>query len=260
MVLERFDEAFTEAKIARQLGPLSPEMHFILGLLFYSSGQNEEAIEHLRDTVAMYAKFPLSHIVLGLTFGRKGRFEEAIAEFKQALTIAGARPLWSGYLGQVCALAGKTEEAVEILHELRAASKDGYVPPVAFAFVCAGLGKIDDAFHWLEKAVDERDGLLIYLKVGSAFDGLRLDRRFSEILARVGLRGDPALEVLHPPADSKTSYPGSDPIPPPPPPPPPSSGKTPSRRRRDRSGCPFLLAAAKANLGHPAIQVPRWRP
>src|ERR1700693_4870239 len=71
-------------------------------------------------------------------------------------------------------------------------------PPVAFAFVYSGLGKIDDAFHWLEKAVDERDGLLIYLKVGSAFDGLRSDRRFSEVLARVGLQGDPGLAVLHP--------------------------------------------------------------
>jgi serine/threonine-protein kinase len=222
LVQGRFDEAFGEARMARQLSPVSPDVHFSLGLLLYASGQNEEAIEHLRDTVAMDAKFPLPHLVLGLTFGRKGRFDEAIVEFKQALTIAGARPLWSGYLGQVYGLAGKTEEAVEILHELRAASKDGYVPPVAFAFVYAGLGKIDDAFHWLEKAVDERDGLLIYLKVGSAFDGLRLDRRFSEILARVGLRGDPALEVLHPPADSKTSYPGSDPIPAPPPPPPPS--------------------------------------
>ena len=198
LVLGRFDEAFTEAKMARQLSPLSPDVHFSLGLLLYASGQNEEAIEHLRDTVAMDAKFPLPHLVLGLTFGRKGRFDEAIAEFKQALTIAGPRPLWSGYLGQVYALAGKTEDAVEILHELRAASTHSYVPPVAFAIVYAGLGKIDDAFHWLEKAVDERDGLLIYLKVGSAFDNLRSDPRFSGVLTRVGLQGDPDLNVLHP--------------------------------------------------------------
>jgi eukaryotic-like serine/threonine-protein kinase len=198
VVRERFDEAFTEATIARQLSPLSPDVHFSVGLLLYASGQNEEAIEHLRGTVAMDAKFPLPHIVLGLTFGRKGRFDEAIAEFKQALAIAGSRPLWSGYLGQVCALAGKTEEAVEILHELSAASTRGYVPPVAFAFVYAGLGKIDDAFHWLEKAADERDGLLIYLKVGSAFDILRSDPRFSAVLTRVGLQGDPGLKVIHP--------------------------------------------------------------
>jgi len=198
LVQGRFDEAFTEAQIARQLSPLSADVHFSLGLLLYASGQNEQAIEHLRQTVAMDAKFPLPHLVMGLTFGRKGRFEEAIVEFKQALAVAGPRPLWSGYLGQVYALAGKTEDANEILHQLRAASTQSYVPPVAFAFVYAGLGKIDDAFHWLKKAADERDGLLIYMKVGSAFDNLRSDPRFQEILNRVGLHGDPELAVSHP--------------------------------------------------------------
>jgi TolB-like protein/Tfp pilus assembly protein PilF len=200
-VLARFEEAFEEAKMARQLSPFSPVMHFSLGLLLYASGQNEEAIEQLRGTVALDAKFPLSHVVLGLTFGRKGKFNEAIAEFKQALTIAGARPLWSGFLGQVYATAGKTDEAVEVLNELRAAAANQYVPPVAFAVVYAGLGKIDDAFHWLTKAVEERDGLLIYLKVGSVFDSLRSDPRFSAILTQVGLQRDPGLEVVHPPPE-----------------------------------------------------------
>jgi eukaryotic-like serine/threonine-protein kinase len=202
LVLGRFDEAFTEATIARQLSPLSPDVRFSVGLLLYASGQNEEAIEHLRGTVVMDALFPLPHLVLGLTLGRKGRFDAAIAEFEQALKIAGPRPLWSGYLGQVFAMAGKTENAVEILHELLTASKSDYVPPVAFAFVYAGLGKNDDAFHWLEKAVEERDGLLIYLKIGSAFDSLRSDERFAGILNRVGLEGDPGLKVLHPEADT----------------------------------------------------------
>jgi len=207
-VLARFDDAFVEAKMARHLSPFSPLMHFSLGLLLYASSQNEEAIEQLRDTVAMDAKFPLSHLVLGLTFGRKGRFDEAIAEFKQALTIAGVSPLWSGFLGQVYASAGKTEDAVQILNELSVTAKTRYVPPVAFAVVYAGLGKIDDAFHWLGKAVDERDGLLIYLKVGSIFDSLRSDPRFSSILTQVGLQRDSGLDVVHPPPK---------PIPPPPP-------------------------------------------
>jgi TolB-like protein/Flp pilus assembly protein TadD len=200
-VLARFDEAFVEAKLARQLSPFSPVAHFSLGLLLYLSSQNEEAIEQLRDTVAMDAKFPLSHVVLGLTFGRKGRFDEAIAEFKQALAVGGARPLWSGFMGQVYALEGKTEDAVEILHELSAAAKNHYVPAVAFAVVFAGLGKTDEAFHWLTKAVEERDGLLIYVKVGSIFDSLRPDPRFSEILTQVGLQGDTGLDVVHPPPE-----------------------------------------------------------
>ena len=198
LVLERFDEAFQQVQIARQLSPFSPVMHFSLGLLLYASGQHEQAIKHLNETAAMDAKFPLSHLVLGLAFGRKGRFEESVAEFKQALKVAGTRHLWSSYLGQVYALAGKTQDAVEILHGLHAASRHGYVPPVAFAIVYAGLGKIDDAFHWLERSADERDGLLIYLNVGSAFDNLRGDPRFAGILTRVGLQRDPGLEVTHP--------------------------------------------------------------
>ncbi len=100
----------------------------------------------------MDAKFPLTYFVLGLTFRRKGRFDEAIAEFKQALAVGGARPLWSGFLGQMYALAGKTEGAFEILHDLAAVSKNAIMcQPVAFAAVYAGLGKTDEAFHWLDE-------------------------------------------------------------------------------------------------------------
>ena len=201
LTLGRFDEALTEAKIASQLGPLSTDVHFCLGVLLYASGQNEEAIEHFRNTLAMDAKFPLTHFVLGLIFKRKGRFDEAIAEFKQASAIGGPMPLWSGCLGQMYALTGNAKGAIKVLRELRAESKHAYVPPVAFAIVYAGLGKIDDAFHWLNRAVKERDGFLIHLKIASVFDSLRSDRRFSEILAQVGLEGDPGLDVLHPPAD-----------------------------------------------------------
>ena len=254
LALGRFDEAFGEAQMARQLSPVSADVHFSLGLLLYASGQNEQAIEHLRDTVAMDAKFPLPHLVLGLTFGRKGRFDEAIAEFKRALAIAGPRPLWSGYLGQMYALSGRTKDAVEILNDLRAGSKHQYVPPVAFAFVYSGLGKIDDAFHWLEKAVDERDGLLIYLKVGSAFDGLRSDRRFSEVLARVGLQGDPGLAVLHP--SPKLPEPGPKLVQQPDRPPPTPSPPWPFPAKLLLGIVAAIVAAIAAYIGIQSIQKP----
>ena len=91
LALARFDEAFTEAKVARQLSPLSPVMHFSLGLLLYASCQNEEAIEQLRETVAMDAKFPLSHIVLGLTFGRKGKIRRGDHRIQTSLDDRGRK-------------------------------------------------------------------------------------------------------------------------------------------------------------------------
>jgi len=186
MVSSRFDDALREVKLAQQLNPLSSAIHFSLGLLLYLSGQHEEAAEQLRGTTALYPTFPLAHFVRGLALQRRNRFDEAISEIEQSLTIAGPIPLWRGLLGHTYALAGRSEEALTVLHELLDTSKQRYVPPVAVALIYIGLGKHDDAFQWLDRSCLERDGLLVYLKVAAAFDGLRQDPRFPLLLTRLG--------------------------------------------------------------------------
>ena len=51
----------------------------------------------------------------------------------------------------------------------------------------AALGEEDDAFDYLEKAFELRDGSLALLKVDQRVDRLRDDPRFSDLLWRVGL-------------------------------------------------------------------------
>jgi len=51
----------------------------------------------------------------------------------------------------------------------------------------AGLGNKDEAFKWLDQAIDRRFGPMIYLKVNPIWDPLRSDPRFAESLRRVGL-------------------------------------------------------------------------
>jgi hypothetical protein len=55
------------------------------------------------------------------------------------------------------------------------------------AEIHAQLGNKDEAFAWLEKAFQDRDYLMIYLKVAPNLDPLRSDPRFAEMLTRVGL-------------------------------------------------------------------------
>lgn len=50
-----------------------------------------------------------------------------------------------------------------------------------------GLGEKDQAFTFLEKAFQERNSLLIYLKLEPELDPLRSDARFADLLRRVGL-------------------------------------------------------------------------
>ena len=59
------------------------------------------------------------------------------------------------------------------------------------AVVYAGFGdRVDQTMEWLEKAYEERSGLLIWLKVWPIFDHLRSDARFVRLLRRIGFATD----------------------------------------------------------------------
>ena len=90
-------------------------------------------------------------------------------------------------LGHAYALAGKRAEAQRVLDDLLALSKQRFVSPYDISLVHLGLGEKDKAFEWLQKAVAERVGLLVYLKVDPLFDPLRSDPRFQDLLRRMGL-------------------------------------------------------------------------
>ena len=73
---------------------------------------------------------------------------------------------------------------LELLLERRSGE---YVPPYWIGVVYAGLGVPDSALTWLEKAYDEHDGSLVFLKVEPALDPLRSDPRFSSLLKKMKL-------------------------------------------------------------------------
>jgi hypothetical protein len=53
----------------------------------------------------------------------------------------------------------------------------------------ARLGEKDKAFEWLDRAFEERAGLLIYLNSHPMFDELREDPRFEAPVSRIGIPG-----------------------------------------------------------------------
>ncbi len=51
----------------------------------------------------------------------------------------------------------------------------------------AKLNERDEAFRWLEKAFEDRDAGMAFLKVAPEWDNLRSDPRFQDLLRRIGL-------------------------------------------------------------------------
>jgi hypothetical protein len=62
------------------------------------------------------------------------------------------------------------------------------VSPYSMALGYIGLGDPDDALYWLEKAYQEKNSSLVFLTARPTFDRLRSDRRFSNLLERIGLK------------------------------------------------------------------------
>jgi serine/threonine-protein kinase len=85
------------------------------------------------------------------------------------------------------ARAGQPGRARELLAELQRPSGGEFVSAMSVALVHIGLGDNQAALDWLEKALQEQSGLLVWLRVDPEFDPLRSEPRFHKILAQVGL-------------------------------------------------------------------------
>jgi hypothetical protein len=80
---------------------------------------------------------------------------------------------------------GKTDEARAILDQLTALTKKSYVSPVDFALVHTGLGEVDEAIEWLEKAQEQRVVWMVWAQTDPRWDPLRSEPRFQELIRRM---------------------------------------------------------------------------
>ncbi len=74
-----------------------------------------------------------------------------------------------------------------MLADLQAAANHGYVLPTSLAFIHLGLGEIDQAYTFFERAIEDRDPIIIPILTYPFLDPLRDDPRFHALLKRMNL-------------------------------------------------------------------------
>ena len=67
-------------------------------------------------------------------------------------------------------------EAQDIIDELQELARKTYVAPSSFAWIYMGVGEIERALDWFEKALDESDAFVLHLHVDPVCDPLRSHR------------------------------------------------------------------------------------
>ncbi len=183
----RLEEAFAEMRRALELDPLSLIINAEMGWMFYVAHQYDRAIEQYRKSLELDRNFVLAHLYLGLAYAQETMYEKAIHAFQEATMLSGGSTAMVAALGYGHAVSGNTGEAKKVLEELKEFSKRRYVSPYDLATIHTGLGENDEAFAWLHRACEERSCPLVYLNVEPIFVKLRTDRRFADLLRRIGL-------------------------------------------------------------------------
>jgi serine/threonine-protein kinase len=171
---------------AYQMDPLSPVItsHFALSLSYI--GEYQEASNLVNRMLELNPDFRLGYAVLGEIHWRAGSPDAALDHFRKAVELSGGR-FGLGRFGHACALINRREEADVALKQLATQIAAGTGSPLDVAAVYAGLSNFDEAFVWLERAVEERTSDLIRLKLGPWSPDFRSDSRFEKLVRRIGL-------------------------------------------------------------------------
>jgi DNA-binding winged helix-turn-helix (wHTH) protein/TolB-like protein len=174
-----YSEALAEAQSALQDDPLSMIVSSNAGWTFALAGQNNRAVETLKKAIEIDPAFPRTHFRLAELYEQRGEYALAIPEFEQAVQLSGGDPYYEGSLGHAYGASGNFGQARRVLQNLQSRPADQYVPPYAIALIHAGLGEKDQAFLWLQKAVEDRSTSMVFLRSDPELAGLRSDPRFA---------------------------------------------------------------------------------
>lgn len=187
--LGRHEESLNELRKAQAVDPLSLGVQASVALAYYYAHDYEKAIEQCRFTLEMEERFWVIHMFAAWAHLQMGNLGEALAASERACNLGKTDPVALAAFGHAHALAGDHAKGLAVLTELTELAKNRYVPSGELAFLCIGLGNIEQAFGWLGKAEEEKALRLIYLKVEPRFDAIRSDPRFQDLLRKVGLAG-----------------------------------------------------------------------
>lgn len=192
LALDRYDEAMDEIeRTLRIVEETDPHrlvaVHATRAQAYYFSRQFERAVEECEKALQLDPSHFMLHYILGRAYRRLGDSAKAIAQLKAAAKSSGEIPLVDAVLGLAYAVSGRREQAQRVVEAFTAGARKRYIPPTYFGILYAGLGDKDQALAWLEKAFEERAGLLTWVNVEPMMDDVRSDPRFQDLIHRIGL-------------------------------------------------------------------------
>jgi TolB-like protein/tetratricopeptide (TPR) repeat protein len=184
--LGRFEESIQSARHALAIDPLSPVIGSNLALMFLNARRYEEGLVQARAVLEFSPHDLHAHWYAGFFEMLLGRPTEGRRLMRNALAIS-RDAMTLGLMGNGLARCGDPEGARRLLAEMLAPDRVATTKPDLVALIYAGLGEVDNACDWLDRAAAAKVAFPLMVSVGELYDSLRGSPRFAAVLKAMGL-------------------------------------------------------------------------
>jgi TolB-like protein/Flp pilus assembly protein TadD len=183
----REEEARHAMERARAIDPLQAMHHALSAQVAFLGRDFSAALEFARHAAVVLADFWIANFQMAQAYEQLGDYEMTLKALSRAGGMGGENSKMISLRGYVLAKMGREEEARAVLKTLEALGRERYMPACAMAQIHVGLGENNQAFAWLDRAVETHDVHLAGLPADAKWDALRGDARFADVLRRCGL-------------------------------------------------------------------------
>jgi eukaryotic-like serine/threonine-protein kinase len=177
----------SENERAARQDPLNPFIPYNQVLVEIGQRNYAEALRYatrIREIDPNFLYFIDATAMVQMAMGRWGDCVREQRELPEAL-----RPQSQIGLAICMAHSGGEKEAREILGRLEQESRHRYVDGSTIGSIYAALGQKDEAFAWIDKAVEAHSGRMPMLELWPDLEPLRSDPRFDRLVFRIGVKG-----------------------------------------------------------------------
>ncbi len=199
--LARFDDAVAAIERSIELDPMSFAWNTFLADHLYMADRFQECLETVESVLELDPGYFQAVAIKARVLHRLGRTEEAWTYVQTGLERTNRHPNVLEILAEIATADGQVDQVREIARELHVDFDRGSATPMHLAQVYAALGEWDQAFEWVERAVDAHDNAIISPHYPT-FRRLWGHPRFNALLDRMNYPGPyPQADVTMRPAD-----------------------------------------------------------
>lgn len=184
-IVGRFDDALVEIKRAHELEPDSVIINANLAFAYLLKEDYISSIEQCKKVMDL--DNGIGRNWLGLSHLKRGHNAQALVELEKAAQISKRSVSLLGNLSYAYGISKKRVKALKILKELEKKYYNREARGQDLAKVYAGLGDKKLAFEWLKRDFEARSGDLPNLIWHPAFNSLRDDPEYLELMQGMGL-------------------------------------------------------------------------